>query len=159
MLNPALPALSLRISLFVMGNFSITQIGPLDSWRNHYGGFVPETTRDGRRVVDHELASDVIGFTATSYEPGEEAGYWHSHSKLDEVYLFLEGTGQMALDDEVIDVEAGTVIQVGTGVMRTWRCKPDSPTNLKWICIRAGQIPLPAIPDDAEAIRDIPMPW
>jgi len=48
---------------------------------------------------------------------------------------------------------------VGTGVMRTWRCKPDSPANLKWICIRAGQIPLPAIPDDAVPIRDIPMPW
>jgi hypothetical protein len=49
-----------------MSNYSVTNIGPLDSWRNHYGGFVPETTRDGRRVVDHELNTDIIEFTATS---------------------------------------------------------------------------------------------
>ena len=142
-----------------MSNYSVTNIGPLDSWRNHYGGFVPETTRDGRRVVDHELNTDIIGFTATSYEPGEEAGYWHSHDELEEVYVFLEGKGQMGLDGDVVEVGPGSVVHVGTGVMRTWRCTPDSPTNLKWLCIRAGQIPLPAIPDDAVPIRDIPMPW
>jgi mannose-6-phosphate isomerase-like protein (cupin superfamily) len=142
-----------------MSNYSVTEIGPLESWRDHYGGFVPATNRQGRRAVDHELNSEVIGFSVTSYEPGEEAGYWHSHSELEEIFLFLEGEGQMGLDDEVIDVHPGTAVHVGTGVMRTWRCTPDSPTNLKWICMRAGQIPLPAIPNDAEPIRDLPMPW
>ncbi|AVG24523.1 cupin domain-containing protein [Pontimonas salivibrio] len=142
-----------------MSNFSVTNIGPMDSWREHFGGFVPETSRDGRRVVDHELDTEIIGFTATAYEPGEEAGYWHSHSTLEEVYVFLEGEGQMGLDDQVIDVHPGTVVHVGTGVMRTWRALPDSPAQLRWLCLRAGQIPLPAIPDDAIPIRDIPMPW
>jgi mannose-6-phosphate isomerase-like protein (cupin superfamily) len=142
-----------------MSKYTVTHIGPLDSWRDNLGGFIPETTRRGRRVVDHELGGGVIGMTATAYEPGEQAGYWHSHSKLDELYVFLEGEGQMGLGDEVLDVSPGTIVQVGTGVMRTWRCKPDSPTQLRWLCIRAGQVPLPAIPDDAEAITDIPMPW
>jgi quercetin dioxygenase-like cupin family protein len=139
--------------------FSVTQIGPLESWRDSFGGFVPATTRAGRRVVDHELSPGLIGMSATSYEPGEQAGYWHSHSVLEEVYVFLEGLGQMGLDDEVIDVQPGTVVRVSPGVMRTWRCVPESPTQLKWLCIRAGQDPLPAIPDDAVPITDIPMPW
>jgi mannose-6-phosphate isomerase-like protein (cupin superfamily) len=142
-----------------MANYSVTHIGSMDTWRDTFGGFIPATTRAGRRVIDHELDGDVIGMTATAYEPGEQAGYWHAHSVLDEVYIFLEGKGQMGLDDEVVDVGPGTVVQVGTGVMRTWRALPDSPTQLRWLCIRAGQIPLPAIPDDAEAITDIPMPW
>jgi len=142
-----------------MANYSVTQIGSMDSWRENVGGFIPATTRTGRRVVDHELGGDVIGMTATAYEPGEEAGYWHSHRVLDELYIFLEGEGQMGLADEVIDVRPGTIVQVGTGVMRTWRATPDSPGQLRWLCIRAGQVPLPAIPDDAEAITDIPMPW
>ena len=142
-----------------MSNYSITEIGPLDSWRDHFGGFVPATNKQGRRVIDHELDTEVIGFTATAYEPGEEAGYWHSHSELAEVYVFLEGEGQMGLDDQVVDVHPGTVVHVGTGVMRTWRCKPDSPSQLRWLCIRAGGGPLKAIPDDAHPIRDIPMPW
>ena len=142
-----------------MANYSITEIGPLDSWRDHFGGFVEATNKQGRRVVDHELNTEIIGFTATAYEPGEEAGYWHSHSVLEEVYIFLEGQGQMGLDDELIEVKAGTIVHVGTGVMRTWRCKPDSPSQLRWLCIRAGGDRLEAIPSDAEPIRNIPMPW
>ena len=142
-----------------MSNYSITQMGPMDTWRDHFGGFVAATNKQGRRVIDHELDTEVIGFTATAYEPGEEAGYWQSHSELEEVYIFLEGEGQMGLDDEVVDVSAGTVVHVGTGVMRTWRCTPDSPSQLRWLCIRAGGGKLKAIPDDAHPIRDIPMPW
>ena len=142
-----------------MSSFSVTQLGPLSSWIDHVGGFRPETTRPGRRVVDHETTGDVIGLTANSYEPGEQAGYWHVHSVLEEVYVFLEGEGQMGLDAEVVDVSAGTVVQVSPGVMRTWRCLPESPTNLKWICIRAGQTPLPAIPDDAQPLRGLESPW
>ena len=142
-----------------MANYSITELGPMNSWRDHFGGFVEATNKQGRRVVDHELGTEIIGFTATAYEPGEEAGYWHSHSELEEVYVFLEGRGQMGLDDELIEVGPGTVVHVGTGVMRTWRARPDSPTQLRWLCIRAGGGPLEAIPTDAEPIRDIPMPW
>jgi len=142
-----------------MSNYSITEIGPMTSWRDHFGGFVEATNKQGRRVVDHELDSEIIGFTATAYEPGEEAGYWHSHSVLEEIYVFLEGEGQMGLDKDLIEVKAGTVVHVGTGVMRTWRCKPDSPSQLRWLCIRAGGGKLEAIPSDAEPIRDIPMPW
>ena len=131
----------------------------MDSWRDHFGGYVPETNKQGRRVVDHELESEVIGLSVTAYEPGEEAGYWHPHSELEEVYVFLDGYGQMGLDDDLVEVTPGTVIHVGTGVMRTWRCRPDSPSQLRWICIRAGGGKLEAIPSDAVPIRDIPMPW
>lgn len=142
-----------------MSKFSVAEIGPMESWREAFGTFQGFKGRQGRRIVDHELDTEVIGFTATSYEPGEEAGYWHSHSELEEVYVFLEGEGQMGLDDEVIDVHPGTVVHVATGVMRTWRARPDSPTQLKWLCIRAGGGTLKAVPDDAVPIRDIPMPW
>ena len=142
-----------------MSNYSVAEIGPMDSWRDYFGGFRPDTNKQGRRVVDHELKTEIIGFSVTSYEPGEEAGYWHSHSELEEVYVFLSGEGQMGLDKDVVDVHPGTVVHVGTGVMRTWRCKPDSPSQLRWLCIRAGGGLLKAIPDDAYPIRDIPMPW
>lgn len=142
-----------------MSQYTVTQLGPLASWRDYLGGFRPDTTRYGRRVIDHEISSNVIGITANSYEPGEQAGYWHSHSILEEVYIFLEGLGQMGLDDDIVDVQPGTVVLVPPGVMRTWRCVPESPTHLKWICVRAGQNPLPAVPDDAEPLFGLPLPW
>lgn len=142
-----------------MANFDITQIGGLDEWRDFYGGFRPESSRAGRRVVDHELTMQYIGLTANALAPGEEAGYWHVHHRIEELYVFLEGRGQMGLDDDVVGVGPGSVVRVGQDVWRTWRALPDSPTQLRWLCIRAGGQELPQFPDDSERGSDRPMPW
>ncbi len=142
-----------------MSDFQVTELGALDEWRAHYGGFVPDRSREGRRVVDHELPMQFLGMTANALVPGEEAGYWHTHSSDEELYVFLGGEGQMGLDDQVVDVRAGTCIRVGQGVWRTWRCLPESPTELRWLCLRADGGALPHLPDDAERDEDRPSPW
>ena len=141
-----------------MTDYQVLDIGALDEWRDFYGGFRPDTSRDGRRVVDHELVMQYIGMTANSLVAGEEAGYWHRHARIEELYVFLEGAGQMGLDDEVVDVVAGSVVRVGQGVWRTWRAAPDGP-GMKWLCIRAGGTPLPEFPDDSERDEARPSPW
>ncbi|MFD5216033.1 cupin domain-containing protein [Microbacterium sp. NPDC058345] len=142
-----------------MSDYQVTEIGGLDAWRDHFGGFAPSRSRDGRRVVDHELTMQYIGMTANALQPGEQAGYWHTHDKIEELYVFLEGRGQLALDDDMVDVEAGTVVRVGQGVWRTWRARPDSPGELRWLCIRAGGEQLPHLPDDSRRDPERPTPW
>lgn len=142
-----------------MTDYEITDIGAMDAWRAHFGGFVPERSRDGRRVVDHELAMQYIGMTVNALLPGEDAGYWHTHSRVEELYVFLEGRGQMGLEDDVVDVGPGSVVRVGQGVWRVWRALPDSPGELRWLCIRAGGEALPRIPDDSSRDAERPMPW
>jgi len=110
-------------------------------------------------VVDHELTNQFIGLTVNALEPGEDAGYWHTHSEIEELYVFISGLGQMGLDDDVVDVEAGTVVRVGQDVLRTWRAKPESPEQLRWLCIRAGGTELPQFPNDSRRDPDRPMPW
>ncbi|WP_406245753.1 cupin domain-containing protein [Microbacterium sp. M] len=142
-----------------MSDYEVISIGAPDTWREHFGGFAPSRSRDGRRVVDHELTMQYIGMTSNALKPGEEAGYWHTHSRVEELYVFLAGRGQMGLDDDVVEVEAGTVIRVGQDVWRTWRARPDSDGELRWLCIRAGGEQLPHLPDDATRAPDRPMPW
>lgn len=142
-----------------MGDYQVTRIGPLNDWREHFGGFDAARSRDGRRVVDHELTMQYIGMTANALVPGEQAGYWHTHARVEELYVFLDGRGQMGLDDDVVEVEAGTVVRVGQDVWRTWRARPDSPGELRWLCIRAGGEQLPHLPDDSRRDPDRPMPW
>nr|WP_274638156.1 hypothetical protein [Microbacterium bovistercoris] len=96
-----------------MTDYDVLEIGALEKWREFYGGFAPATSRDGRRVVDGGLAMQYIGMTANAYEPGEEAGYWHRHSRIEELYVFLAGQGQMGLDDDIVDVGPGSVVRVG----------------------------------------------
>ena len=109
--------------------------------------------------MDHELTMQYIGMSANALEPGEEAGYWHAHSRVEELYVFLEGRGQMGLDDDLVEVAAGTVVRVGQGVWRTWRARPDSPGQLRWLCIRAGAEELPHLPDDGSRNPGKPFPW
>lgn len=159
-----------------MTDYEVLEIGALDDWRAFHGGFRPDTRRDGRRVLDQELAMQFIGMTANAMAPGEAAGYWHSHSRIEEVYVFLAGRGQMGLaaadddsDDDgdrvddggpaVVEVGPGTVVRVGQHVWRTWRCDPDATEPLRWLCIRAGGETLPALPDDAARAEGRPMPW
>lgn len=142
-----------------MSDYQVTQIGAPEQWRDFHGGFDESRSRDGRRVVDHELTMQYIGMTANALLPGEQAGYWHTHERIEEMYVFLAGRGQMGLDDDVVDVEAGTVVRVGQGVWRTWRAHPDSTEQLRWLCIRAGGEQLPHMPDDSMRAPDRPMPW
>ncbi|GGD81121.1 cupin domain-containing protein [Microbacterium murale] len=142
-----------------MSDYQVTQIGAPDEWRDHFGGFDEARSRDGRRVVDHELTMQYIGMTANALEPGEEAGYWHTHSHVEELYVFLAGSGQMGLDDDLVDVGPGTVVRVGQSVWRTWRARPDSAEQLRWLCIRAGGEQLPHLPNDGSRAPERPMPW
>jgi mannose-6-phosphate isomerase-like protein (cupin superfamily) len=142
-----------------MSDYEVLNVGAPSEWRQYFGGFRPESSRDGRRVVDHEMKNQFIGMTVNALEPGEEAGYWHTHSQIEELYVFIGGQGQMGLDDDLVDVSAGSVVRVGQNVMRTWRAKPESTEQLQWLCIRAGGTELPDFPDDAKRDNDRPMPW
>lgn len=142
-----------------MSGFEVLEIGALDEWRQHYGGFREDSSRNGRRVIDHELTMQYIGLTANALAPGEQAGYWHAHSRVEELYVFLAGRGQVGLDDETVEVGPGTVVRVGQGVARTWRARPDSPGELRWLCIRAGGEELPHMPNDSVRVPEKPMPW
>ena len=142
-----------------MSDYEVLNVGAPSEWRQYFGGFRPESSRDGRRVVDHEMKNQFIGMTVNALEPGEQAGYWHTHSQIEELYVFIGGQGQMGLDDDLVDVSAGSVVRVGQNVMRTWRAKPDSTEQLQWLCIRAGGTELPDFPNDAKRDNDRPMPW
>jgi len=142
-----------------MSDYEIAEIGSPAEWRQHRGGFDAARSRAGRRVVDHELTMQYIGMTANALAPGEEAGYWHVHSEIEELYVFLEGAGEMGLDDDVVRVGPGTIVRVGQGTHRTWRALPESEGELRWLCIRAGGSELPHLPDDSRRVPERPMPW
>src|SRR5690606_17915342 len=106
-----------------------------------------------------ELRMRFIGLSVNATEPGEESPFWHTHSVLEELYLFLSGRGQLALDDEVVEVGPGTIVRVGAGVWRHLRSLPDSGEQLRWFCVRAGGADLEAIGRDGEIDRERPTPW
>jgi len=142
-----------------MSGYEVINVGAPENWRGHFGGFRPETSRDGRRVVDHEMHLQYIGLTVNALVAGEEAGYWHKHSQVEELYIFIHGKGQLGLNDDLVEVSAGSIVRVSPETWITWRCDPSSAEELRWFCVRAGGTELPEFPNDATKDVTRPMPW
>ncbi len=131
-----------------MTGYEVLELGAPDEWH-----------AKGKTFVDRAIDTQYIGLSATAFEPGQETASAHAHSVLEEVYVFLDGTGQMALDDDVVDVGPGTVIRVGQGVQRRIRATPDSPAELRYLCVRAAGGILKEVPRDVVSGEDRPKPW
>lgn len=142
-----------------MTGYEVLNVGAPSEWRNFFGGFRPETSRDGRRVVDKEMDLQYMGLTVNALVAGEVAPYWHKHSQVEELYIFINGKGQMGLNDDVVEVTAGSIVRVSPETWIIWRCDPNATEELRWLCVRAGGMELPDAPNDATVDHDRPMPW
>ena len=142
-----------------MTGYEVLNVGAPNEWRNYFGGFHPDRSRQGRRVVDFELDMKFMGLTVNSLIPGEEAGYWHKHSQVEELYIFISGKGQMGLNDDCVDVTAGSIVRVSPETWINWRCDPNSTEELQWVCVRAGGMELPDLPNDATRDDSRPNVW
>jgi len=133
-----------------MTGYEVLELGPVDAWL--------ELQANGKRFVDRLIPTQYIGLSANAFAPGTGTAVWHKHAVLEEVYVFLGGKGRMALDDDVVEVGPGTTIRVGQGVLRAIHADEDSPTDLHYLCIRAGDGELAEQPRDSERSEQ-PFPW
>jgi mannose-6-phosphate isomerase-like protein (cupin superfamily) len=136
-----------------MADFDVVEVGEPSSWDDIDG------VRPGKLFVEKDLAAKYLGMSVNSMAPGDQAPFWHTHSQHEELYIFLSGQGQLALDDEVVDVQAGTIVRVGTGTWRAWRALSDSSEPLRWLCVRSGGATLQEIGRDGEMDAERAFPW
>lgn len=68
-----------------------------------------------------DLGCEQVGFTWRRMPPltGGKGSYGHRHKTQEEVYFVASGTLQFKLEDELIDVPAGTVVRVAPEVTRS----------------------------------------
>jgi mannose-6-phosphate isomerase-like protein (cupin superfamily) len=90
--------------------------------------------------VSKQFFRDLLGLTGmeisvTAYPPGIATPFFHSHKQNEELYMVLQGEGQMQLDDELIDVSEGSIVRVLHQCSRKIRSGPNS--ELIFLCIQA----------------------
>ena len=80
------------------------------------------------RMFGEPLGTEQVAFTYRRMPPdtGGRGSYGHSHREQEEVYFVAAGTLQFKLEDEVLDLPAGTVVRVAPEVSRSvWNEGPD----------------------------------
>ena len=66
---------------------------------------------------------------------GSAVPFYHAHKQNEEVYIFLEGEGEIELDKEKIAIKANEILRVAPSVMR----KISAKTNLRFLCVQVKE--------------------
>jgi len=81
-----------------------------------------------RMTAASDIGNEQVSFSwrRMPAQTGGKGSYGHRHKTQEEIYFVASGTLQFKLEDEVLDVGAGTVVRVAASVARSvWNEGPD----------------------------------
>jgi mannose-6-phosphate isomerase-like protein (cupin superfamily) len=96
----------------------------LDDVPDIFGGQYPGEMK----MLAGPLGTEQVAFTHRTMPQysGGKGSYGHRHKTQEEVYFVISGELQFKLDDDVIDVAAGTAVRIPPGTVRSvWNERPE----------------------------------
>jgi len=130
-------------------HFTAARLGPL----RQLDRYALELPALGRTLRGKAFLKDALGLTgmevsATCLPAGGETPVAHHHQEHEELYLFVQGRGQMQVDGELFEVEEGSAVRVAAGGVRAIRASTSEP--VVFLCVQARESSMPT----AEAYTD-----
>src|SRR3954454_13589312 len=77
------------------------------------------------RFAQRDLAAEQTGLNFLTVKPGRREAFAHHHRTAEEVYVVLEGSGRVKLDDELVDLAPLDAVRVSPGVVRSFEADSD----------------------------------
>jgi mannose-6-phosphate isomerase-like protein (cupin superfamily) len=91
--------------------------------RNRERDALPFTTKDGSTIREY-LHTDVQSLAEASLGPGQ-ATRRHYHARSEEIYLIVDGNGELEVESETRSVAAGDAILIPPGSWHELRAGSD----------------------------------
>lgn len=106
--------LAARVRVVAIAGYTIKR---LEEVPDAFGGDYPGSMR----FLTEELGNQQVAFThrVMPAKTGGKGSYGHRHKTQEEIYFLISGNVEFKLDDEVIDVEAGTAVRVAPQTVRS----------------------------------------
>ena len=104
-----------------MANYAIRRLEEIPDVLGDYPG-------EMRMTAASDLGNEQVSFTwrRMPAQTGGKGSYGHRHKTQEEIYFVASGMLQFKLGDDVLDLEAGTVVVVPPQVVRSvWNEGPD----------------------------------
>ena len=92
-----------------------------------------------------DLGAEQTGMNHLVLKPGRREAFAHRHQTAEEIYLVLGGSGQVKLDDDLVELAPKDLVRVSPGVARAFQAGPDGLEVL---------IFGPRVEGDAELLQD-----
>jgi mannose-6-phosphate isomerase-like protein (cupin superfamily) len=104
-----------------MAGYALRQLEQIPDVLGDYPG-------EMRMTAASDLGNEQVSFTwrRMPAQTGGKGSYGHRHKTQEEIYFVASGTLQFKLEDEVLDVPAGTVVRIAPDVVRSvWNEGPE----------------------------------
>lgn len=108
--------------LFAVGNH-----GRTDAWSKLLLQHPKLGAVAGKQFLGQALGLTGMEVSLNSLATGHAVPFEHGHRKNEELYLFISGEGQMLLDGQVLEVQAGSAVRISPSVLRCWRNTGEEP--------------------------------
>lgn len=108
--------------------------GPWVQLQSHVFG-KPPLHKQGKLFVADRLGATGTEISLNRLEAGDGYPFLHRHHAHEEVYLVIDGRGEILVDGRSIPVAAGSVVRIAPEGVRSIRAATDSP--LTYACIQA----------------------
>jgi quercetin dioxygenase-like cupin family protein len=77
------------------------------------------------RMARVPLNCESCGISYQRFSPGWRTPFGHKHKRQEEIYVLVNGSARMKLDDEVVELEPWTAVRVAPETMRAVEGGPD----------------------------------
>jgi mannose-6-phosphate isomerase-like protein (cupin superfamily) len=77
------------------------------------------------RFARKELELEESGLTHFKIAPNFRIPFGHSHSEQEEIYVVVNGSGRLKLDDEVLELQQWDAVRIAPGTWRNLEGGPD----------------------------------
>ncbi len=117
-------------------NYKAIDIGTLDNLSN-YSFIHPRLghTVESKLFVGEHLKSTGSEVSFMELPAKTAVSFLHKHKKHEEIYIFLKGTGQYQVDEDVFPIKEGSIIRVSPNGSRTLR--NDSENGMIYMVIQS----------------------
>jgi mannose-6-phosphate isomerase-like protein (cupin superfamily) len=104
-----------------MSNYTIVNLREAEDWAPKFG--MPPDIQ--ARFPKKELGCTIGAVGLEQLAPGFRTPFGHRHGRQEELYVVVQGSGKVKLDDEVVEVRQWDVVRVAPETMRNFEAGPD----------------------------------
>ena len=77
------------------------------------------------RFAREDLNATDTGLSHQHLRPGKRQQFAHRHDQAEEIYVVLSGSGQVKLDEEIVQIAQMDALRVAPAVTRCFQAGPD----------------------------------
>jgi quercetin dioxygenase-like cupin family protein len=89
------------------------------------------------RFPTHQLGLERGGVSVQRYAPGYRTPFGHRHREQEELYVVVEGSGRMKVDDEIVELQLHDMLRVSP---ESIRCLEGGPEGITVIAFGAPRV-------------------